>query len=468
MAIEQIRFDGPLERLPPNNTEAEEAVLGSVLLDREVIGRVAAILSPQDFYRERNGRIYGAMLALYQQHEPVDYLTLIDELERTGGLEEAGTTSYVAGLLGVVPTPIHAEQYARIVADAAVMRRLISVGGRIATLGFENRIEPAEALEKAEQMIFEIAAKREVRDFVPLSAILSEYLDQLQLAQEGEGVKHGVPTGFADIDRMTAGGFQRSDLIILAARPGMGKTALCLGMARNAAVTFKAGVAVFSLEMSASQLAARLVSAESGIEGQRLRSGHLTDTESRTLGRALNVLAEAKIYIDDTPGASVTSVRSKARRLHGQMPLDLIVVDHMQMMTAGEGTGSRMNRVNEMSEISRQLKALARELHVPVIALSQLSRKVEERTDKVPILSDLRESGALEQDADLVLFIYRDDYYNRDSENPGIAKVHVAKHRSGPTGEVSLLFNARTTRFLDPDFGPLPSPRSGSDGRAWR
>jgi replicative DNA helicase len=447
VAIERLRFDESPERLPPHNIEAEEAVLGSVLLDREVIGKVSGALDGKDFYRERNGTIYQAMIDLYDRHEPVDYLTLIDELDRTQHLDQTGGATYVAGLLGVVPTPIHAEHYAKIVADTAFMRRLISAGGKIASIGFQNQFDPETALEKSEQMLFDIANRRANSDFASLSDILREYLEQLSLAREGEGIKYGVPTGYADLDKLTAGGFQRSDLIILAARPAMGKTSLALGIAANAGLKFKAASAIFSLEMSGSQLAARLLSTESGIETQRLRTGQLTDAESRKLGHALGILAETQIYIDDTPGLSVTSLRAKARRLHAEVPLDLIIVDHLQLMTAGEGGG--MNRVNEMSEISRQLKGLARELHVPVIALSQLSRAVEQRSPKIPILSDLRESGSIEQDADIVMFIYRDDYYNKDSEKQGIAELHIAKHRNGPTGQVSLLFNQRTTKFLD-------------------
>ena len=794
MAIERLRFDDQPERLPPHNVEAEEAVLGSVLLDREVIGRVSGVLDARDFYRERNGLIYQSMLDLYDRHEPVDYLTLIDELDRTQRLDQTGGATYVASLLGVVPTPIHAEHYAKIVADTAFMRRLISAGGKIATIGFQNQFEPETALEKSEQILFEIASKKANRDFAPLSEILRDYLEQLSLLREGEGIRYGVPSGYADLDKLTAGGFQRSDLVILAARPSMGKaqpldaqvltedgwkamgdlqfgdrlasvdgqpsrvtgifpqglkqtyrvtfsdgrsteccdehlwkvmyrdwpapkvvttarlremltrvrykgrlwietpsgdfghqadlpldpwvlgallgdgtmsslcistadqeilerfrerlgpelmlvsnggvdyrirrvgsrwqkgvsgvvpnpvrealialglsgkrshekfiptmymsasrearldllrglidtdgwveehgsvcfvttseqlaqdvatltrslggicrvrpprrkhavqgdvrkegrpayvltlsmddpqaamtlqrkrikalcgnrhrrltfasiepsrvaetqciavthpdqtyitddyivthnTSLALGIAANAGLKFKAASAIFSLEMSGAQLAARLLSTESGIETTRLRSGNLTDAESRKLGHALGILAETQIYIDDTPGLSVTNLRAKTRRLHAEVPLDLVIVDHLQLMTAGEGSG--MNRVQEMSEISRQLKGLARELHVPVIALSQLSRAVEQRSPKIPILSDLRESGSIEQDADLVMFIYRDDYYNKDSEKQGIADIHIAKHRNGPTGQISLLFNQRTTKFLD-------------------
>ncbi len=448
MAIERLRFDDQPERLPPHNVEAEEAVLGSVLLDREVIGRVSGILEARDFYRERHGLIYQAMIELYDRHEPVDYLTLINELDRLERLEEAGGVAYLSGLLGVVPTPIHAEHYAKIVADYAFMRRLISAGGKIAAIGFQNQFEPEVALEKSEQILFDVANKRANRDFQPLSEILREYLDQLALLREGEQIRYGVPTGFIDLDKITAGGFQRSDLVILAARPSMGKTSLALGIASNAGLKFRATTAIFSLEMSKGQLAARFLATESGVDTTRLRTAHLTEAESRKLGHALGLLAEAPIYIDDTPSLSVTNLRAKTRRLHADLSsgLDLVVVDHLQLMTSGN---SGENRVQEMAEISRQLKGLARELHVPVLALSQLSRAVESRSPKIPILSDLRESGAIEQDADMVIFIYRDDYYNRESEKPGIAELHVAKHRNGPTGQVSLLFNNRTTKFVD-------------------
>jgi len=447
VAIERLYPDTAIERLPPHNVEAEEAVLGSALLDREVIGHVASILDPADFYRERNGLVYQTMLDLYDRHEPVDYLTLISELDRGGHLDDAGGVVFLSGLLGIVPTPIHAEHYARIVADSAFMRRLISAGGKIAALGFQNQYEPDVALEKSEQILFDVARRRAHADFEPLSDVLRDYLDQLALLREGEQIRYGVPTGFVDLDKITAGGFQRSDLVILAARPSMGKSSLAMGIAANAALKFKATVAIFSLEMSKAQLAARLLAMESGVDTTRLRTARITDAENRRIGHALADLAQAAVYVDDTPGISVTSVRAKTRRLNNQVPrLDLVIVDHLQLMISGQ---RGENRVQEMSEISRQLKALARELNISVLAVSQLSRAVEQRSPHIPILSDLRESGSLEQDADVVIFIYRDDYYNKDSEKQGIAELHVAKHRNGPTGQVSLVFNSRTTKFLD-------------------
>lgn len=453
--LDRLRFDGRPERLPPHNLEAEEAVLGSVLLDREVIGRVSGVLDPRDFYRERNGTIYQAMLKLYERSEPVDYLTILDELDRAQQLDQVGGTTYVAGLLGVVPSPIHAEHYAKIVADAATMRRLISAGGKIATIGFQNEHDPATAIEKSEQLLFDVAGRRAGRDFERLDGVLTEYLESLAVAAAPEragALAAAVPTGFTDLDKITAGGFYRGNMVILAARPAMGKTTLCMAIAANAAMQFGAASAVFSLEMSRFELAGRLLSSESGIETARLRSGNLTDHEGRKLGHALGMLAEAQIYIDDSAEPTISALRAKARRLNAQVPLDLIVVDHLQLMTTGTGGGQ--NRVGELTEITRQLKALARDLNVPVLALSQLSRAVEQRASKVPLLSDLRESGSIEQDADLVIFIHRDDYYNRDSERQGMAELHVAKHRNGPTGQVSLLFNQRTTKFLDLDVHP--------------
>ena len=422
-------------------------MLGAALIDREAIGRVAPFLRTDDFYRERNGSIYAAMLALYDRREPVDYMTLSDELSRAGQLEAVGGILYLGRLLEVVPTSLHIEEYGHIVERTALMRRLISAGGKIAALGYADAYDVDTTLEKAEQLLFGVSQKRLTRDFESLSDILRAYLEQLEQLQEGERTRYGVPTGFIDLDRLT-GGLQRSDLVILAARPSMGKTSLALNVAANAALRYKATIAMFSLEMSKSQLAARLLSTESGVDSSRLRGGRLNETEVRKLGHALDVLSEAPIYVDDSPGLSIMDVRLKARRLHAdtERGVDLIIVDYLQLI---EGSRGRDNRVHEISEISRALKGLARELHVPVLALSQLSRAVESRTPHIPMLSDLRESGSIEQDADVVMFIYREDHYNKDSEKKGIAEIHIAKHRNGPVGQVSLLFNERSTKFVD-------------------
>ena len=447
MAIDDLIRETAPGPLPPHNVEAEEAVLGAALIDREAVGRVAPFLRSDDFYRERNGSIYAAMLALYDRREPVDYMTLSDELNRAGQLEAVGGILYLGRLLEVVPTSLHIEEYGHIVERTALMRRLISAGGKIAALGYADAYDIDTTLEKAEQLLFGVSQKRLTRDFESLSDILRSYLEQLEQLQEGERTRYGIPTGFIDLDRLT-GGLQRSDLVILAARPSMGKTSLALNIAANAALKYRATIGMFSLEMSKSQLAARLLSTESGVDSSRLRGGRLNETEVRKLGHALDVLSEAPIYVDDSPGLSIMDVRLKARRLHAdtERGVDLIIVDYLQLI---EGSRGRDNRVHEISEISRALKGLARELHVPVLALSQLSRAVESRTPHIPMLSDLRESGSIEQDADVVMFIYREDHYNKDSEKKGIAEIHIAKHRNGPVGQVSLLFNERSTKFVD-------------------
>jgi replicative DNA helicase len=352
---------------------------------------------------------------------------------------------YLGRLLEIVPTSLHIEEYGRIVERTALMRRLISAGGKIASLGYADAFDVDTTLEKAEQLLLTVSQKRATRDFESLSDVLREYLEQLEQMHDGERTRYGVPTGFIDLDKLTAG-LQRSDLIILAARPSMGKTSFALNIGATAAMKYRATVAMFSLEMSNGQLAARLLSTESGVDSTRLRGGRLSEVEVRKLDRALQVLSEAPIYVDDTPGISIMELRSKARRLQADVGVDLVIVDYLQLI---EGSRGRDNRVQEISEISRSLKSLARELHVPVLALSQLSRAVESRSPHIPMLSDLRESGSIEQDADVVMFIYREDHYNKDSEKKGIAEIHVAKHRNGPVGQVSLFFNAQTTRFAD-------------------
>jgi replicative DNA helicase len=454
MAIERIDLDPSAERVPPHSIEAEEAVLGSILIDRDAIQLIAHFLAPSDFYRQRNSTIFSAMFEIYNRREPVDYLTLVTELQRSDRYDEVGGLAYLSGLLTVVPTSVHVESYARIVERTAVMRRLITAGARIAGIGYQNNAEVNDALEQSERYLMEVAQRRVTREFESLSDILQEYLNQLPSGQDDDSNRHGIPTGFIDLDKIT-GGFQRSDLIILAARPSMGKTSLALNIAENVAIppSVRRGdpgaqggiVAVFSIEMSKSQLASRMLATESTVDSSRLRQGRLSDSDWRKITHAIGILGDAPIYIDDTPGISITELRSKARRLHADRLLDLIVVDYLQLIN---GSGSD-NRVQEVSEISRSLKALARELDVPVLALSQLSRAVESRSPKIPQLSDLRESGSIEQDADLVLFIYREDFYDRESEKKGIAELHVAKHRNGPTGQINLLFMDRTTRFVD-------------------
>ncbi len=444
MAVDRLPAERGSEPLPPHNTDAEAAVLGALLIDRDAISRVAAILRPEDFYRDRNATIYAAMLALHDRREPIDYLTLTDELQRTGRYEEVGGLAYLSALFTEVPTSLHVEHYARIVEAAALRRRLIRAAGRIAALGYDETLDPDRALEEAEQTLFAVAQRRQSRDFQKLADVLRAYWEDLLLAADVDRLQRGIPTDFKDLDKLL-GGLQRSDLIIVAARPSMGKSSFALCLARNAAVRFGATVGIFSLEMSTAQLAQRLLFSESGVDSTRLRQATLGPTERRKLADALGVLAAAPIYLDDTPNIALAELRAKARRLHHEVGLDLLVIDYLQLI---QGPG-RDNRVHEISEISRSLKGLARELNVPVVALSQLSRAVESRSPHIPMLSDLRESGSIEQDADVVMFIYREEVYERDTENKGIAEIHVAKHRNGPTGQVSLLWQEKLTKFVD-------------------
>ncbi len=436
---------GRIERLPPQSVEAEEAVLGSILIDPDAIIRVAAMLKPEDFYREKHGWIYETALILHERREPIDFLTVCDELERRGQLEEVGGAAFITTLINVVPTSIHAEHYARIVERTATRRRLIEAAGQIAALAYQEAEDVDEVVDRAEQVLFGVSERRISRELVPIKQVLSEYYDRIEYLTRHQGEMIGIPTGFTDIDKLL-GGLQRSDLVILAARPSVGKTSLALSFAHNSAKKYGQRVAFFSLEMSDEQVVQRLISAETGINAQRLRRGDIEQDEWGRFIKATSDLAETHIYIDDTPSISALELRTKARRLHAEIGIDLIVVDYLQLM---RGDFRSENRVQEISSISRALKALARELNVPVLALSQLSRGVESRTDKRPILSDLRESGALEQDADVVIFIYRDEMYNENTERPNIADIMVAKHRNGPTGSVSLYFRKELAQFLE-------------------
>jgi replicative DNA helicase len=432
------------ERLPPHNIDAEQSLLGSLLLDRDAIIRVAAFVKPEDFYVPANGTIYRAILDLYNRREPTDFVTLSDELGRRDHLELVGGIAYLTALLNAVPTAVHVEYYGRIVERTATLRRLIDAGSLIVGIGFREGIDTEEALDAAERAIFEVSQKRQTKDFVSIAEVLNRFFDQIDYMQQHRGDVVGVPTGFSDLDQLT-GGLQKSDLVILAARPSMGKTSLALGIAYGAAVQHGKTVGVFSLEMSSEQLVQRLLSMETGVDSHRLRLGQIDDGEWDRISRAFGRLAEANIYIDDAAGASVMDVRSKSRRLQAEHGLDMVIVDYLQLMSSRRSE----NRVQEISEISRGLKGLARELNVPVIALSQLSRAVESRSDHRPMLSDLRESGSIEQDADIVMFIFREDKYEEDSEKKGIAEIIVAKHRNGPVGTISLRFFDRTARFAD-------------------
>jgi len=440
-----------IERLPPHNLEAEQSVLGSLLIDRDAIIRVAAFLRAEDFYASANGVIYQGILDLYNRREPTDIITLTDELQRKSVFDQAGGLSYLTGLLNAVPTAVHIEYYARIVERTATLRRLISAGAKVVDIGFQEGIDTEDALDEAERAIFDVSQRRQTKDFVSMGEVLDAFFDRIDYLQQNRGDVVGVATGFSDFDQMT-GGLQRSDLIIVAARPSMGKTSLALGMAYGAAVGHKKTVGIFSFEMSAEQLVQRVLSMETGVDSHRLRLGQIDDNEWDRISRAFGRLSEAPIFVDDSAAGSIMDVRSNARRLQAEQGLDMIIIDYLQLMS-GRRTE---NRVQEISEISRGLKGLARELNVPVVALSQLSRAVESRADHRPMLSDLRESGSIEQDADIVLFIYREDKYDDESEKKGIAEIIVAKHRNGPVGSVNLRFFDRTARFADLELYPGP------------
>ncbi len=432
------------ERLPPHNMEAEQSVLGSLLIDRDAVIRIASYVRPEDFYISANGTIYQAILDLYNRREPTDFLTLSDELERKGVIEDVGGVGYLSSLLNVVPTAVHVEYYGRIIERTATLRRLIEAGTEIVGIGYQDGLDAEEAIDSAEQALFTVSQRRQTKDFQSIADVLDRFFDRLDYLTQNRGEVVGIPTGFTDLDKLT-GGLQRSDLIILAARPSMGKSALALGMAYGAAVQHGMKVGFFALEMSAEQLVQRLLSTETGVDSHRLRLGQIDDAEWDRVSRAFGRLAEAQIYIDDSAAASIMDVRSKARRLQAEVGLDLLIVDYLQLMT-GRRTD---NRVQEIAEISRGLKGIARELNVPVVALSQLSRSVETRADHRPMLSDLRESGSIEQDADIVMFIYREEKYDENSDRKGIAELIVAKHRNGPVDTVNLRFFERHARFAD-------------------
>jgi len=435
----------------PHSVEAEEAVLGALLIDPEALFRVTPFLNGDDFYIQKNNWIYEAVLALHERREPVDFVTLCDELERQEQLEDVGGTAYITRLINAVPSAIHVESYGRIVEQAAIRRRLISAASQIAQLAYQEAKEIDLTVDQAEQALFSVSQRRITRDLTPIQEVIRSYYDRIEYLYAHQGEPLGVPTGYVDIDRLL-GGFQRSDFVIIAARPSVGKTSLCLSVARNAA-RHGLHAAIFSLEMSSEQVVQRLVSAETGIDTQRLRLGDLREDEWPLFVQATGKLADLPVFIDDTPSISVLQLRTKARRLHAEHGLDLVLVDYLQLMT---GNVRSENRVQEVSYISRSLKALARELDLPVVAASQLSRAVEQRTDKRPILADLRDSGSLEQDADVVMFIYRDELYHPDTERRNIADIIVSKHRNGPTGTVQLFFRKHLAQFLDAETRQQP------------
>ncbi|HPZ44327.1 MAG TPA: replicative DNA helicase [Bacillota bacterium] len=433
-----------LERVPPQNIDAEQSVLGAILIDKEAIYRVMKTLRPEDFYRESHRLIYEAMLYLNENGTPVDLITVSELLKQQGTLEKAGGVAYLASLAEMVPTSANVEFYTRIVEEKALLRTLIDLSTRIAAMGYDEGEEPEKLIAEAERMLMELGSRRVASAFFSIKDILLNTFSHLEYLYNNRGSITGVPTSFSDLDRLCSG-LQPSDFIILAGRPSMGKTSLGLCIAYNAALKHNIPVAIFSLEMSKEQLVQRILCAEARVDQHRIRSGDLDEDDWRKLHETARVLAKAPIYIDDTPALSVRQVRAKARQLKAEKGLGLILIDYLQMMT---GSRRSENRQQEISEISRSLKGLAKELNIPVLALAQLSRSVEQRPNKRPVMSDLRESGSLEQDADLIMFIYRDEYYNPDSEKKGIAEIIISKHRNGPVGTVELVFLKELTKFV--------------------
>ncbi len=432
------------EKSPPLNLEAERATLGAILIDANAISTIAPFLKATDFYSPAHQMIFAARLDLYERRQPGDFITLSDELNRRDQLDKVGGQAYLASLINAVPTTAHVEHYARVVERCSIMRRLIEAAGRIAAIGYQDPSDVDQALDEAERELFLVSQRRVSQEFVPLREALATYFDQIDYLHQHRGEIVGLPTGFHDLDQLT-GGLHPSDLIIIAGRPAVGKTSFALSIARNIVISVKAPIAMFSLEMSVEQLVQRLLCMQANVDSHRLRSGYIDEFEWRRISEAFGELSEAPMFIDDTANISILELRMKARRLKSERDIKLLIVDYLQLM---RGRGLE-NRVQEVSEISRGLKALARELDIPVIALSQLSRAIESRQDHRPILSDLRESGSIEQDADIVMFTHREELYNPETDKRGIADIIVAKHRNGPTGQIPLRFFQSQTRFAD-------------------
>jgi replicative DNA helicase len=434
-------------KLPPQNLEAEQSVLGGILIENEAINRVTEILDADDFYREAHRKIFNALITLSERDEPADLITLTNELRKADHLDSIGGASYLASLIDSVPTAANIEYYAKIVKEKAILRKLIQTSTEIITQSYEDRGDVEVFLDEAERSIFEISEKRVRPSFYSIRDIVKESFKTIERLFQKKELVTGVPSGFRELDRMTAG-FQPSDLIIIAGRPSMGKTAFCLNIAQYAAIGNRIPVAIFSLEMSKEQLVIRMLCSEAHVEGTRLRTGFLNESDWPKLTIAAGNLSEAPIYIDDTAALSILELRAKARRLKSERGLGMLIIDYLQLM---KGRTRVESRQQEISEISRSLKALSKELNIPVIAVSQLSRKTEERTGNRPQLSDLRESGAIEQDADLILFIYRDEVYNRSEDNPnkGKAEVIIGKQRNGPIGKIDLAFLDKFTTFKE-------------------
>jgi replicative DNA helicase len=433
-----------IQRLPPQNIEAEQCVLGSILLQTEAMDKVVETLTSEDFYRPEHRLIFAAMLHLFGKNEPRDLVTVTNVLKNENNLDKMGGPAYLATLTDIVPMAANIVYYAKIVREKSILRRLISTSTEIASRCYEEQDDIDALLDETEQNIFEIAQAKSSQSVHPISSVINSAFNEVKKLSERKELITGVPSGFEDFDRKTAG-LQPADLIILAARPSMGKTALAMNIVQNAALLYKVSVAVFSLEMSKEQLGMRMLCSVGKVDSQRVRTGHIQESDWPKLARAVGMLSEAPIYIDDTPSLSVLELRAKARRLKTEHNLGLVVVDYLQLMRGS----STERREQEISEISRSLKAMAKELHIPVIALSQLNRSLESRGDKRPQLSDLRESGAIEQDADVICFIYRDEVYNKAEGNPkrGTAELIIGKQRNGPTGTIELAFLSEITTF---------------------
>lgn len=434
-------------KLPPQNIEAEISVLGSLMIDQSAIAKVADILAPEDFYYPKHQKIFQAALDLYRLSEPIDQITLTARLKELGIFKEVGGASYLASLVEEVPTSLHIENYAKIVRKKRILRDLIDVAAKIMSLGYNESEEIENIVEEAEKMVFAISQKSTQKDFIDIEKLLKEAFERIDRIHSGGDVLRGIPTGFADLDNLLAG-LQKSDMIILASRPSFGKTTIALDIARNVSIHHKIPVAIFSLEMSKDQLVDRLLASEANVSLWKLRTGKLSlkgeNNDFMKLQSAFGALSQASIYIDDSGANTITQMRAMARRLQAEKNIGLIIIDYLQLMRSAQKID---NRVQEISDISRSIKLMARELDLPIIAISQLSRAVEHRHDFRPRLSDLRESGSLEQDADVVMFIHREDKYKKEPAEKNIAEIIIAKHRNGPTGEVKLYFNEQSVRF---------------------
>ena len=432
-------------RIPPHSVESEQSILGSILLDKEAIITVTETIQPEDFYKEAHKIIYECMMKLNNKNEPIDLITLTEELRKQGHLEDVGGISYITSLSTIVPTTSNVKYYSDIVKEKSVLRKLIKVSNDILNLGYDSSTKVEDILEKAEKQIFDISQEKSSEDFQSINSVLMDTYDMIERLYTSKEEITGITSGFEDLNKKI-NGLQRTDLILIAARPAMGKTAFSLNLVQNAALKGNASVAVFSLEMSKEQLVQRMLSAQSHVELKKIKNGNLDENDWPRIIDAMSVLSNANIYIDDTPGIKISELRSKCRKLKIEKGLDLILIDYLQLM---EGDNNNESRQQEISKISRSLKIIAKELNCPVVALSQLSRAPEQRSDHRPMLSDLRESGAIEQDADIVMFLYRDEYYHPDSERKNIGEVIIAKNRHGETGSVELVWLGEIQKFAN-------------------